>query len=415
MKKIIAFLALCLTMIFVVNAQTPDKFPGWTEGEMEIHHINTGKGESVFCILPDGTTLLIDAGDIGHSKDPRNTTTVPDESREAGEWIARYILDRMKDNREKAIDYVLLTHFHSDHMGSYSEVYPKTKSGGDYRINGLTEVAEFIPFRKMVDRDYPEYNYPVKQKSPLFNNYKRFVDWHVGQGDMLAERFVPGSNKQFVLLNNPEKYKDLFEIRNIVANGEVWTGVGSETRHHIPDLEDLKSIESINENNLSAGIRISYGTFDYFNGGDITGAVFYSSPLWTDMETPVAKALGPLEVCEVNHHAWRDAMNEFFIAATRPQVFVMQVWNVAHFGLDVLARMQSQKLYPGERDIFATNTPQRSKDYIDQERNMKRLKGEQGHVVIKVQPEGKSYYVYMLNDMNENFEVKSVHGPYICR
>lgn len=37
---------------------------------MEIHHIYTGRGECVFCIFPDGTNMLIDAGDIGPYNDP---------------------------------------------------------------------------------------------------------------------------------------------------------------------------------------------------------------------------------------------------------------------------------------------------------------------------------------------------------
>lgn len=399
----------------MAHSQIDSTYPGWKEREMDIHHINTGKGESVFCILPDGTTLLIDAGDIGNKNDPRNTSTVPDTTREAGEWIARYISKCLQYTHKKEINYVLLTHFHSDHMGSYSPDYPHTVKGGNYLLNGLSEVAEYIPFKKMIDRDYPTYDYPQKIDNPAFNNYKKFITWNTLQKSMVAEKFIPGSNKQFRLVYKPDQFKDLFEIRNIVANGEVWTGVGEETRHYFPDPKDLKDSQNISENNCSTGIRISYGSFDYFNGGDITGSVYFNSPLWTDIETPVARVLGPVEVCEVNHHAWRDAMNEFFISTLRPQVFIMQVWNVSHFGLDVLARMQSKSLYSGERDIFATNTPRISKEYISQSRNMKRLKGEQGHIVIKVHPGGKSYHIYMLDDQNENFYIKSVHGPYICR
>lgn len=413
--KIIYLFFLLLVGSFSAYSQSNETYPKWKEGELEIHHINTGKGESVFGILPDGTTLLIDAGDIGNGNDPRNTQTIPDTTKEAGEWIAQYISWCLDFKEKKEVDYALLTHFHSDHMGSYSEKYPRTKQGGRYLLNGLTEVAECIPFRKMIDRGYPAYNYPHEISNPAFNNYRDFVSWNTGHGTMTAERFVPGSNKQFTLVNNPDKYKDLFEIRNIVANGEVWTGVGNETRHHFPETKDLKGAESVSENNCSAGIRISYGAFDYFNGGDITGCVYFNSPLWTDIETPVAKALGPVEVCEVNHHAWRDAMNEFFIASLRPQVFIMQVWNVSHFGLDVLARMQSKNLYKEDRDIFATNTPQISKEYISQPKNMKSLKGEQGHVVVKVHPGGKSYHIYMLDEYSREFYIKSIHGPYICR
>ena len=38
------------------------QLPSWEEGMMDIYHINTGRGDAAFAILPDGTTLLIDAG-----------------------------------------------------------------------------------------------------------------------------------------------------------------------------------------------------------------------------------------------------------------------------------------------------------------------------------------------------------------
>lgn len=412
MNKIILVL-MGIMSTYILHAQNGTSFPQWKEGEMEIHHINTGKGEAVFCILPDGTTLLIDAGDMGYKDDPRRTKAVPDASRAPGEWIARYINGLLPYKKEKKLDYVMITHFDKDHIGAYSDDHRKKHEKGDYMLSGISEVAEYIPIRKLVDRAYPDYNYPSPLNQSHIKEYRKFIEWNVAHQGMIAEQFRPGSNNQFILLHDPQKYSSQFEVRNIVANGEVWTGVGTEKRSYFPYPKDLKNGERISENHCSAGIRISYGAFDYFNGGDIIGYRSYNSLEWEDIETPVGKVVGPVEVCEVNHHAWWNAMNANFIASLRPQVYIMQVWNVSHFNIETLERMQSRRIYEGERDIFATNTPDISRLYVGS--YLRELKGDRGHVVVKVTPGGDSFYVYMLDDMTESYQVKSVHGPYKCR
>lgn len=405
MKK--SILALFFLTLINLTALFAQKLPDWKDGELEIHHIYTGRGESVFSILPDGTTMLIDAGDMGPHRDPRTTQISPDNSRQAGEWIARYILKRMEFKPEKKIDYAMLTHFHGDHMGGLYETSPKTKSGGDYFLSGLSEVYEHIPFSKFVDRDWPEYSNPVPQKGASFENYKKFVDWNHENNSMQVERFKPGSNTQFVLLNNPEKYPQ-FEIRNIVSAGEIWTGEGDKTQKLFPPGK------SVDENKLSAGIKISYGDFDYFNGGDLTGRMPYNSQeLWRDIETPVGKIVGPVEVCEANHHAWIDAMNEQFLFNVRPQIIIIQAWHATHLNLTVLHSMHNKDLNPNLKHIIPTSIHEASKAYLG-EAEINRLTGDGGHVVIKVEPNGKKYSVYLLDTKDESFDIKSVYGPFDC-
>jgi len=156
-----------------------------------------------------------------------------------------------------------------------------------------------------VDRDWPDYNYPKPlSDDPTVANYIRFVTWHVANSGTVAERFQVGSNQQFKLLKQPERYPG-FVIRNIAANGQVWTGRHDNTRAHFPPLDQLAEEEYPGENACSAAIRISYGKFDYFNGGDLVHD--YSPGTWRDIETPIGMATGNVDVCEVNHHA-KDAM-----------------------------------------------------------------------------------------------------------
>lgn len=408
MKRSILLLFLSIIPVFLFSQETGRTLPSWKEGELEIHHIYTGRGECAFCIFPDGTTMIIDAGDNGPYTDPRNTHISPDESRHAGEWIARYIIKRLEPLKQKSVDYMFLTHMHGDHMGGAYQDYPATKKGGDYILSGITEVGEFISFGKMVDRGWPDYKYPSPLTGNFIKQYKNFIEWNLEHSGMKMEQFKPGTDRQFVLVKNPSAYKDMFKIRNIVSNGEVWNGTGDQTQRMFPEGA------SVDENKCSAGIRISYGAFDYFNGGDISGRLLLNAPAWRDIETPVGKVVGPVEVCEANHHAYVDAMTDSFIAAVQPQVFVVQVWNTTHLSLNVLQSLVSKNLYPGNRDIFMTFIPEVTRQYLG-DSNMKNISGSGGHVVIKVAPGGKQFSVIQLTHRDESGMITGVFGPYVCK
>ena len=151
----ITFLFFGIFPVSILTAQVGEAFPNWNEGCLDIHHINTGKGESTFFIFPDGTTLLVDAGATSRPK-PRVTDPKPNDTRTPGDWISRYIFRMLEGRSEKKLNYILLTHYHGDHMGDlYAGI--KTSKSGAYKLSGITEVGENIPFDKIIDRgwDYP--------------------------------------------------------------------------------------------------------------------------------------------------------------------------------------------------------------------------------------------------------------------
>ncbi len=382
----------------------------WSEGHLDIHHINTGRGEAAFCILPDGTTLLVDAGEHARPPGPREVAPRPDASRGAGEWIARYINAVMKHRPEKAIDCVVLTHFDTDHIGGVTPEM-KTSPHGGYKLTGVTEVAAHIPVKKIIDRAWPDYNWPKPLQAEHIKNYRQFVEWQAGQGSLSVERFRVGSNDQVTLLKNPSGYPD-FSIRNIVANGVVWTGAGSGSVSHFPAVETLSS-DLPSENMSSLGFKMSYGAFDYFTSGDLVGIPPAGSPEWQDIETPVARVVGPVDVSVANHHAFIDGQNAFYIKTLQPRVTVIQSWGAAHPAHSTLSRLMSERLYPGERDIFITNLKSETKLVLG--RAAERMKSQQGHIVVRVSPGGSEYRIFILDDTAETFVVKAVHGPYLSR
>jgi hypothetical protein len=393
-----------------VWAQTVGEvLPGWTPGTLEIHQISTGRGNSALFIFPDGTTMLVDAGALA-TRTQRHVAPRPDESRTPGEWIARYIRQMLRHDAAPELNYVMLTHFHGDHMGQIVESTPSAPSG-NYKLAGVTEVAERIPVRKLLDRGWPGYDFPAPLKDATVANYRSFLAWQQQNKGLEIERFQPGRNDQIVPVRAPRQYGN-FEVRNIMANGAVWTGVGNNTRQHFPVLKDVPAEDQPTENMCSAGFRLSYGRFDYYSGGDIPGIPFEGYPLWHDVETPVAQAVGPVEAAILNHHGYIDSQNAFFVATLRPRVWILNVWESAHPTARVYSRLQSTRLYPGPRDIFATAMHDANRQVVV---GLDKLASDRGHIVIRVAPGGESFKVVILDDSAETYKVKSVHGPYECR
>ncbi len=404
--ELVAIASFLLLSIELGRAQQVGQvLPPWSPGTFDIHQINTGRGDSALLILPDGTSLLVDADEHSFSP-PRDSVTKPDASRTPGEWIARYARHMLAQDTNPALDYALLTHFHGDHMG-LPRPESETARGG-YKLSGITDVAEHLPIRVLIDRGWPNYDYPTPVQVNNMENYRLFLSSQMKESGLQVKRLQSGHNDQIVLQRDPTLYPG-FEVRNIAANGEIWTGVGTNTRHHFPRIQDLQSDEYPTENMCSLAIRVSYGKFDYFTGGDLIGVLLGGEPIWNDVLTPVAQVVGPVEVALLPHHGVWDSVSTFFLQALRPRVMVISVWTHPQPSWPVIDRIFSTHIYPGPRDVFATNILPSNRIVIGDRLNQ--LKSSQGHIVVRVEAGGENFRVIILDDDKESFHVKTVWGP----
>ncbi len=378
----------------------------WQPGTLDIHQISTGRGNAGLYILPDGTTLLVDAGELP-IKTPQHTPDRPDDTRPAGERIVRYIRHALAHDPQPALDYVILTHFHDDHMGGPSNTSPIAQCGA-YKLTGLTQVGESLKIGKLLDRGWPDYDYPTSLEDAATKNYRDFVKWHAEHSDLKVVRFVPGRADQVVLCRDAGKYPN-FQFRNIGVNGEIWTGEGTSTHKHFPPLDTIPRALWPHENMCSISFLLRYGKFDYYNGGDIPGIHRPAVPSWHDVETPVAKVVGPVEAAILNHHGYLDTHNAFFVATLRPRVWTLSVWDAHHPTAGVWERLQSTELYPGPRDIFATDLHTANREAID---GIDKLASNAGHIVLRVAPGGDSFRVVIVDDTTESRRVTKIFGPY---
>jgi hypothetical protein len=384
---------------------TPASYESWKPGMLDIHHISTGRGNATFFLCPDGTTMLVDAGATAQSSE-YIIAPKPDGSRRPGEWVARYAQRRLQEANRNEIDYCVLTHFHGDHMGDVSSDLPKSRKG-NYQLTGIADVAEVIPVHRFLDRNYPDYNYPKPVDDEHSVNYIHMVKEHVRRGAE-AHRFAVGSDKQIRLLRNAAAYPT-FTVRNLAANGEVWTGIGDTTRHMFPLVSSLVPNDLPTENMCSLAFRLSYGAFDYYTGGDLSNGNTDGSEPWRDIETPVAQAAGPVDVAVVNHHGYADADGIGMVRALRPQAFLVLAWDSAHPTVNTLGNLLSTQLYPSRRDLFSTAMKEENRI---SNRRIADFKSTNGHIVVRVEPGGERFQILILDNANENDRVLARFGPY---
>lgn len=398
MRRII--ILLILTTV-VVTTGFSQQLESWKEGYMDIHHINTGRGDCTFCILPDGTTLLIDAGENNRTGESV-VSPKPDASKSAGEWIANYIASFIPSGK-KYIDYYLLTHYHADHIGA---ILQRKESEGRYYLTGITDVYQTFPAQIIVDRG--EKVFPPAAEDICYANYQHFAQAIVGKTE--RQTFEVGTNKQFGLRYDRLKYPS-FNIWNIYANGMLSRGAGvidtlfSNAIHY-------KELEMPRENMYSCVVKLTYGAFSYYTGGDIPGYPRQGRPAWHDIETPVADVVGKVDVAALNHHGYKDTTNEHFLQKLSPRNIIMTTWDMYHPVPAVLERVLSKEIYPEERNVIATNLHPAARKAVGGMADM--LASSQGHIVVRVYPGGEQYRIFILDDSTSDYQIQKDLGIFKC-
>ena len=387
------------------------RWKGWKKGQLQVHFIYTGVAESMFFIFPDGTTMLLDCGD--HDALKRGELAVPllpNPNRHAGEWIARYV-QRVNPGGND-VDYMMLSHYHSDHAGRHDFYAAKDMRDGEpYYLSGFAQAAEYLRFGKAFDRAYPDYTDPIPLNNDIGNSYlqmKRFYEYQEKHRGMKVEKFRVGAVDQVKMLRRPGKYP-AFSIRNICGNGRIAMPDGS-----VRDLYK-KKIESehptwLNENGMSLGMIVGYGKFRFYTAGDFSDDIRTSDGNVVSIEDEIAAAVEPCQVAKINHHG-HHSMTAKLVAALRSRVYVSCVWDNLHNLDDTMTLLTDRSIYPDERIICPTVFSERRRNQDADKTWMPYIPTETYtgcHVVLNVENGGDTYSISFINAEDENMTVKSV-------
>lgn len=408
-----------------VAAKVGDVLPAWEEGWLDIHSINSGRGESFFYIFPDGTTMLIDAAgawnDETHDYGDGNSPGVPSKPSvnvTSTSVISNYIRHYMPKIADGKLDYVMVSHYHGDHMGVVDSQY-QLHSQGNFRMNGIPGVGSAFPVVKLLDRgnfdDPPSSDW--FSGTTAYDNYIKFANWSASTNGTVREKVNVGATDQIVMKHNPS-ITSRFMVRNVAAGGYVWTGTGTGSATALPSTAELKALGKNNagqvgENVMSVALLLSLGNFDWFTAGDsqFNDRSNYS---YKDIEAPMAKAINKhVEAMKASHHCTANTNSSELLSVLTPDVLVACAWR------DVQPNSATVKRFINANSlvrIFATNLTDNNRNVLTTNGvDVGKFACTSGHVVIRVQPDGARYWVFALDDTDEQYRISKRLGPLMSR
>ena len=240
----------------------------------------------------------------------------------------------------------------------------------------------------------------------------KFINYHKKLYGATQEQFKVGALNQIAMKYNAKKYADLFSIRNLAANAEIWTGEGEKTIRYY-DLNPENTASAGNENTKSLAFRIDYGPFTYFAGGDVTGHLKNAEGERVNIEAKVGEVCGQVEVSKCSHHAYLDSMHPDFLRNVKAKAYIDAVWDQYHTQESIISRVMSQDIYKGERMFYSQYIVEKArKEHTGKDWYDNGVCPYDGHIVVKAYDKGRKYKIYRLSAEDEQMIVQAIYGPF---
>ena len=239
--------------------------PALSARNLEFYFIDTEGGQATLIVTPAGQSLLIDTGWPGY--DGRDANRIQEAAKKA---------------HIKAIDYVLITHFHRDHVGGVKQLLDLMKVGTlvDHGPNREND--------RIVLEDYADY-----------------------------QKNLPRVPKHLVLKPGDHLPLKGLTITALTADGEHISAPLEGAGQPNPLCSSAKKHDDDpSENARSLGILLQYGKFRFIDMGDLT---------WNkELELMCPDNLvGTVDLLLVSHHGWDQSSSPQLVHALHPRVAVM--------------------------------------------------------------------------------------------
>lgn len=198
--------------------------------------------------------------------------------------------------------YTVLSHFHDDHHG------------------GLDEVLAALPFQLALDRG--DLNRPS----------------NAGVNAYLA---AAGARRQTIVLGGVYALGGGAVLRCIAVDGGIVGGAF---------VDPTQSQQE--ENSRSIALRLDYGQFSMWLGGDLTGGGNGTA----DVESPASLACGDVDVYKLNHHGSNTSTNLNLVTRLSPELAVISCGAPNGYGHPTAAVVNRLNQAAAMRALLSTTT-----------------------------------------------------------
>jgi beta-lactamase superfamily II metal-dependent hydrolase len=257
-------LAVAITLLFVSVAYSQPK-------PLQVYAIDVEGGQSTLIVSPSGQSLLIDAGWSGFNG--RDADRIVVATKAAG--ITQ-------------LDYVLITHYHRDHVG------------------GVPQLAERMKIGTFIDHGPNQEDSDVTRED--YSAYEKVV---VGHKHLVVK---PGDRL-------PIKGIDVLVLT--AAGDHIRKALHGAGQPNPSCASEPKPVADTTENARSLGVLITYGKFRMLDLGDLT----------KDKELELAcprNLIGTVNLFIVTHHGFDQSNAKALVAALHPEAAIID--NGAHKG-----------------------------------------------------------------------------------